>query len=209
MRTTMGVGAAALLCGQALGAVSGTGGMAVSIAPPATTALDANESNTQARVFVEAQSHTLAAGLPADITVAGLYDAPGDLTPGVIAPGTVVNSHYLWTDPVGDAVQVYEGFVEFDQPALGIIVLRAGLNGTDVLLGNPLTLYADNAARGLELSTNADRVALSVSLFRVTFRFTTSGATDDIRVITAVPGVPAGAALVAAGGWALARRRRR
>lgn len=207
MRTMICVCAGAL-CASAHGAVSGTGGMAVSIAPPATTVLDANESDTQARVFAEAQTVTLAAALPVDITVAGLYDAPGDLTPGVIGAGTVVNSHYLWTDPVGDAVRVYEGFVEFNQPILGVIVLRAGLNGTDALLGNPLTLYADNAARGLELSTNADRVALSVSLFRVTFRFTTSGATDDIRVITAVPAAPA-AALGTFAGLALARRRRR
>lgn len=187
--------------------ITGTGGSAVQIAPPASTVLGATEHTTQAWAFNEVTGLTLAAALSVDATTPGVYASPGVLTPGTIPAGTVINSHYLYSDPVGDALGTYEGFVDFDQPILGVIVLRSSLNATDALLGAPGTTYGDNAARGLELSANADRFVISISQTRVSFRFLTTSATDDIRIITApAPGMAC--SMLGAGLVLLARRRR-
>lgn len=194
------------LAGAAQGAITLTGGDALLGPAPASTLLDATESNTIARAFNEASSFTLATNLPVNATSPGVYTSNGALTPGVIAAGTVVNSHYLYADPVGDGPAMYEGFMEFDQPILGVIVLRGTLNSTD-FLGAAGTLYGDNAARGMELSGN-EAFTITLSQFRVNFRFNTSGATDDIRVITAVP-APGVAVMVGAVAALSVRRRQR
>ncbi|MDX2131412.1 MAG: hypothetical protein SFY69_05105 [Planctomycetota bacterium] len=204
-RMMMAVGALALASGVSSGAVTGVGGAATVIAPPASTVLGANQSNTQAWVFTEG-TVVLASALTLNATTPGMYTSAGSLTPGSVAAGTTVQSHYLYTDPDGSAARTYEGFVEFDQPILGVIVLRSNLNASDAALGAPGTAYADNAARGLELGSNADAFAITVSQFRVNFRFVTSTATDDIRIITAP--APAGAALAGLCGLVALRRRR-
>lgn len=190
---------------SAQAAVTSAGGSAVIIAPPPSTLLGANQSLTQAWAFNEVSNFTLATNLPVNATTPGTYTSNGSLTPGSIAAGTVINSHYLYSDPVAGALTTYEGFVEFDQPILGVICLRADLNSTD-FLGAPGTAYGDNAARGLELS-QAERFTITIAGNRVNFRFETSTATDDIRVITAVP-APGSAALLGLGGLLAARRRR-
>ncbi|MDX2146822.1 MAG: hypothetical protein SFZ23_04810 [Planctomycetota bacterium] len=200
--------ASAALAGAAtvsFGAISSVTGSALLISPPPSTALGALQSNTRAPAFDERQDLVLGAGLSVDITTPGIYDALSDLTPGVIAAGTRVHSHYLYADPERRESTVYEGSVLFDQQVLGIIVLRSALNASDAALGAPGTIYADNEARGLEFGQ--DRVTLVLSGNRVNFRFTTSTATDDIRVITAVP-APAGVLALAPALLATLRRRR-
>lgn len=190
-----------------MGGITAVGGSATLIPAPPSTVLGANQSGTSAWAFNEAGPITLAAPVEVNVTAPGLYTSDASLTPGIIPAGTTVFSHYLYSDPVGGAVSTYEGFVEVDQPIIGIMVLRNRLNATDAIFGAPGTLYADNSARGLELATNADSFRLTVSGNRVEFVFRTSTATDDIRIIT-VPGAGAtglaGVALTAA-----ARRRRR
>lgn len=190
---------------SAQGALTTSGGSAVIIAPPASSVLGATESNTQAWAFNEVTNFTLATNLLVNATTPGTYTSNGSLTPGFIAAGTVINSHYLYSDPVGGSTEAYEGFVEFDQPILGIICLRSDLNSTD-FLGALGTSYGDNSARGLELA-QAERFTITIAGTRVNFRFTTSTATDDIRIITAVP-TPGALALLGLGGLVTARRRR-
>ncbi|MFN5944471.1 MAG: hypothetical protein ACK5ZG_09830 [Phycisphaerae bacterium] len=194
-----------VLAGASQAAITTTGGDAVLSPAPASTLLGAIESNTIARAFNEVSSFTLATNLPVNATTPGVYSSNGSLTPGVIAAGTVVNSHYLYVDPVGDGPAMYEGFVEFDQPILGVIVLRNGLNSSD-FLGAPGTTYGDNVARGMELSGN-EAFTITLSQFRVNFRFNTTTATDDIRIITAVP-APGAAAMIGLAATACLRRRR-
>lgn len=190
---------------QTLLGIGGTNGQAVEIAAPLSTVLNANQSNTEARVFAERTNWTLAADLNVNETRPGLYDAESDLLPGVIASGTQINSYYLWADPEGAAARRYEGSVTFDQPILGVILSRELLNVTD-FLGAPGTAYGDNNARGLELGANADRFSLSISGNVLRFNFNTSTATDDIRIIT----VPApGAAVMGGLGLMILGRRRR
>lgn len=194
---TAGVGRAGIVA---------SGGAATLGPAPASVLLDAVESNTAAPVFIESENLTLSVGLPVDVTAAGTVDALGDLTPGVIPAGTLLNSYFLFSDPVGNTASTYEGFVEFDQPILGVIVTRDNLAASDLLVGNPGTTYGDFPARNLELGANSDRVVLSVSRFRLGFRFSTSSAADHVRVITAP--TPGAAALLAAAGLVGARRRR-
>lgn len=204
--TIVAVTAFALAAGTSHAGVAAVGGATVQIAAPASAALGALQNNTNAWLFAERQGLTLASALSVDASGAGIYNAPGTLNGGTIASGTTVDSYYLYSDPVGGTSEVYEGFVRFDQPILGVIVLRAGLNGSDLLLGNPATIYADNNARGLELSTNADRFTITVSEFELRYVFRTSGATDDIRIITApTPGV---LSLAGISGLVALRRRR-
>jgi uncharacterized protein (TIGR03382 family) len=195
----------AACAGSASAAITATGGDATLVSPPASTVLGATESNTVAWAFNEAVTYTLTAPLDVDVTTPGLYTSAASLTPGVLPIGTVVNSHYLYSDPVANASNTYEGTVDFDAPVIGIIVLRRNLNASDYL-GASGTLYGDNSARGLEVSVSSDTFRLSVSGTRVSFRFETSGATDDIRVLTIpTPGALSLAGVVLAG---LTRRRR-
>ncbi|HYF13604.1 MAG TPA: hypothetical protein VD971_00880 [Phycisphaerales bacterium] len=191
----------------AFGGIVGTGGDAIFIAAPASTALGALESDPNVHAFNEASNLVLSAGLPVNATTPGIYTSNGSLTPGIIPAGTAVNSHYIYSDPVGGGLETYQGFVDFDAPILGVIILRAALNGTDALLGAPGTVYADNAARGMELS-QGEHFTITISGTRLIYDFDTSSATDDIRVITAVP-TPAGVGLAAACGLLAMRRRRR
>lgn len=188
----------------ALAAITAVGGAAVQIGPPASVNLDALESNTSAFVFPERQGFFLPVPLSVDITAVGLVSSAGDLTPATIPAGARVSSYLIHSDPVASGTALYEGFVEFDETIIGLIVLRSTLGASD-FIGNPLTTYADYAARGMELGN--DQVRLVVGRSRVDFRFNTSGATDDIRVITLVP-TPASTALLGLGGLIAIRRRR-
>lgn len=200
--TTLTAGLA--FASAARAAVVTTGGAAALGPAPSSVLLNATESNTAAPVFAERQHVTLASGLSVDISTAGLYDAPGDLTPAMLPAGMRVSSYYLFSDPVGQAQNAYEGFVVFDEPIIGIIVERPALSASDTVLGLAATTYGDFPARDLELG--GDRVLLTVSTFRIDFRFSTSSAADHIRIVT-LP-APGAAAAALMGMLAAARRRR-
>lgn len=202
------IGFAAIGCASlAEGSViSGTGATTI-VSPPASVLLGASESNTNTMAFDEVQNFLLPVSVAVDITAVGLVSAAGDLTPGVIPAGTRVSSHLLRSDPIGSGVSVYEGSATFDGLIVGIIVNRQLLNLSDAALGNPLTTYGDYEARGLEIG-GGDTVRLVVGRTTVTYRFSTSTATDDIRVITIVPATSSAGVLGLAGLAALKRRRR-
>ena len=205
IRPTTFVGAVALVSVCAHASIVATGGDAVLIGAPASSALGAMESSTVAPCWNEVSTFTLTAPLAVNATVPGMYASVGSLTPGVIPAGTVVSSHYLYSDPVGSGAGLYQGFMDFDQPVIGVIVLRPELNASD-WVGAPGPVYADNVARGMEVVSN-EFFFLSVSTFRVGFQFNTTSATDDIRVITLVPAP--GVAGICAGLGVFALRRRR
>ncbi len=204
-RTIAFVSAAALVPALAQASIVASGGDVLLIPPPPSMALGALESNTTTHAWNEVSSFTLTAPLSVNATLPGTYASVGSLTPGVIPAGTVVSSHYLYSDPVGSSAGLYQGFMDFDQPVIGIIVLRPELNASD-WVGAPSTIYADNVARGMEVISN-EFFFLSVSTFRVGFQFNTTSATDDIRVITLVP-APGVAGVCAFAGLLTARRRR-
>ncbi len=199
-----GACALVLVCGSARGVIVANGGDTIVIAPPPSCALDVSEDNTFARAWNEG-TFTLTAPLALNATLPGNYTSVGSLTPGVIPAGTTIQSHYVYSDPIGSPVQMYQGFLDFDQPILGVIILRPQLNASDVV-GAFGTTYADNVARGMEVSAN-ENVFITISQLRVGFMFNTTTATDDIRIITAVP-APGALGFFGAAGLLAARRRR-
>jgi hypothetical protein len=204
VKVLIAAASSALAAGSSMGSISSVSGAVALISPPVSTALNATESDTAAWAFDEVQGYTLPVGIAVNATLAGSYLSNGSLTPGVIPAGSVVNSHYIYADPFTGGT--FDGTVIFNQPIIGVIVLRSELNASDAFLGAPGTIYADNSARGMELNANADRFQIDVGLFEIRFRFSTGTATDDIRVLT-IP-APATAGLVSIAALAAVRRRR-
>lgn len=187
--------------------IVGTGGSAVIAVPPADIGIDQWESNTETRAWFE-RSLTLSAPLTLDAVNMGLISNTGDPIPGQVGIGTAITSYMLRADPISHVVLT--GYLQFDQPILGVLFLRSSLNGSDSLLGLPGVLYNQNPQRGVDLSdpTDPDSFTISSDRMRIDFSFGVGGWTDDIRIVTAVP-CPGGAAVGIVAGLAMARRRRR
>ncbi|MEL6328281.1 MAG: hypothetical protein AAFR38_01355 [Planctomycetota bacterium] len=119
---------------------------------------------------------------------------------GVIAAGTVVDSHYIVYDPVNNSVV---GDVIFDDDILGVISETSILAASD-FLGAPSTNYLNPGLRGLESGDS-----YMVNGDTITVRFSASTPGDYVRVITLskIP-TPGAAATLALGGLVAARRRR-
>jgi hypothetical protein len=178
------LGAALLSAGSLRAEVVATSGAVVQIAPPASVALNALESDTEIRVFDEQQAVVLGGGVSVDISAPGLYDDPADLTPATIPAGAVVDSHLLHFDIVFTGVPFTStGTVQFADRILGVIVSDALVDLSDGL-GAAGTTYppAGIVFRGAELfetdtlEVGCDTITLSLEAFE-TF--------DHIRVITA------------------------
>lgn len=184
------------------------GGSVALRTPPADISLGLWESATEARLWSE-RNITLASPLSLDTVNTGTVTFESELAPGQVSAGTTVASFMLHADSVGSTQSIYSGFVIFDQPILGLMVLRPGLNGSDGLLGLPGVVYNTNAQRGLEFFPQiADPFTVSADRLRIDFMFTVSDWTDEIRIVTAVPS-PGGLALILLGSAGLARRSRR
>ncbi len=178
------------------GTISTTGAIDLLPSPPPSVLLGALKSDTQLVAFQESSNLTLSQNVRVDITIAGTYQSDNSLAPGTISAGTEVDSYFLHSQPVHQP-QVYVGSITFSTPILGVIVLDAGLDRTDALLGAPGTLYpTGNVGRGLELSPTEDYVSLSSDLKTLSVHFTTHTDIDEVRILTAA--VPEPASLILA-----------
>jgi hypothetical protein len=189
-----------LACFQAeaanAGIISTTGAIDVLASPPPSVKLGDLRSDTELFTFQESSNLTLSQDVSVDITTAGTYQSKSSLTPGTISAGTEVDSYFLHSNPVHQP-QVYVGSITFSSPILGVIVLSAGLDKTDSLLGAPGTEYpTGNVGRGLELSPTEDYVTLSSDLKTLSVHFTTHDDIDEVRILTAA--VPEPASLILA-----------
>lgn len=184
-----------------------TGGSAVVAVPPADIRLDRWESETETRAWAE-QSVTLLAPLDLDHVEIGLVNETGELVPGQAIIGTAIGSYMLRCDPIGGRLTTYAGFITFDEPILGLQIVRELLNDSDTLLGLPGIQYNKNEARGLEFGAESeDQFVISPDRLRLDFIYETSTWTDDIRIVTAVP-TPATGLVMAFAATTLTRRRR-
>ena len=128
--------------------------------------------------------HRGAQRLPVDITVSGTYDDFADLTPGTIAAGTQVSSHFIHTDPVAKTKAFYDGTVTVDTDIIGLAVKTKTLNATDVL-GAPGTAYPTKN-RAVNLDTQQpDSITLEADRRTVHLHVRTKGHVDQVRIITA------------------------
>jgi len=190
-------------------AVLGVSG-AVSIIPaPADARLGMLESNTVAPLFTEVTGLKLPSNLTVDFNAPGTYNSnPGSLP--FIPAGTVVDSYYLITDPVGsdvNNVRNFSGTITFSTDVLGVIVLDPEFASSNGTLGHPGTLYSP-AGIALELGS-PDTFTLSGGRRTISFSFSSNTAADNMRIVTAAVPEPASAVLVVAGlaGVLLLRRR--
>ncbi|HXB71587.1 MAG TPA: PEP-CTERM sorting domain-containing protein [Candidatus Acidoferrales bacterium] len=199
-------------------AIPAFGGI-VSFTPPVTlipAPADARfnsvlESNTVAPLFVEMTGRTLTAPLTVDFNTPGTFNSnPVGALP-VIAAGTIVDSYYLVTDPVGadpNNNRNFAGSITFDVPVLGLIVLDPEFASSNAAVGHTGTQYSTSGV-GFELG-GGELVALSADRRTVRFNATSAPAADDIRIITAAEAPePASIALFASGLAVLGLIRRR
>jgi hypothetical protein len=180
--------------GKAKGGIIATTGEVNVIAPPPSVQLGAVESNTQIPTFAERVRFSLPTSVAVDITAAGTYANNPTLTPGTIGAGTLVDSYYMYSDPIDSNSIMFDGSATFNTNILGVIVLNNTLNGSDPILGAPGTLYPTGlSARGMELTPGEDSVTISADLRTLTFHGSTDTSQDTVRIITAaspVSGVP-------------------
>lgn len=190
-------------------AILGVSG-AVSIIPaPADARLGMLESNTVAPLFTEVTGLKLPSNLTVDFNAPGTYNSNPVSLP-FISAGTVVDSYYLITDPVGsdvNNVRDFSGTITFSTDVLGVIVLDPEFASSNGTLGHPGTLYSP-AGIALELGA-PDMFTLSGSRRTISFSFSSNTAADNMRIVTAAVPEPASAVLVVAGlaGVLLIRRR--
>lgn len=149
-------------------------------AAPASVVLGVNESDTLIKVFDEQQSVVLGSSLA--------FDQLTDITPGEIAQGTCVNSHYIHFDNVGESGKRGVGSATFDAPIIGLLTSDATLDATDATLGAGGTTYDNGLTnRGLEQGAptwNFQDIIFDVSGDTLSFDLQVFNVFDGLRVIT-------------------------
>src|SRR5205823_2620693 len=138
-------------------------------------------------LFNERRGVSLSSSVGVDVSTPGSYSSVAGLSPGNISAGTIVDSYYLHADPVGisgSAPQLQAGGVTFPTDVLGLIVLDPSLSGSDSALGISGTSYPAGG-RALDLGSPTDTVSFSADRRTVILHLSNSGASDDVRVITA------------------------
>jgi hypothetical protein len=178
-----------------------SGGSVQPIAPPASVADSALESNSFVRFFNEKTAFLLNQNVSADITQPGTVGNSVDLTPGIISANQLIDTYLLHADPVGpgNPAVTYAGTVTFELPILGLLVQTNSLNVTDGVLGSPSTIYTPAGSRGFEWPSSlavGDIVQLSADFRTITFVLKATSQYDQIRVITT--GVPEPSAIALA-----------
>lgn len=188
----------------------------VPIAAPPSVQPGALTNQTDAYVFLE-KTLTLGSPLAVDISSPGLYNSSSPSSVGVIPAGTDVSSYMIHHESVNQAYSFIYITFTFPEPVLGIITTDAGLDATDLSLGNPGTLYPTGLEfRGLEMpyTITPDSVFWAGNQVFVAVASTTALVLDQMRVITtATIPVPEPASITlsafAAAGLALACWRKR
>ncbi len=154
--------------------------------------------------FDEGQNIVLTANLNVDDLANGVGGGTGA---GILSAGTVVASHYVFFDPLGNTTQ--KGYVEFDSNILAVLSSTSNLANSDFLINTGVN-YLNPVARGLEAG---DDVIIS-GLKRIDVDWFASSPGDFIRVLTAhspgaVPEPTTLAIWVTLGGLGLIAARRR
>lgn len=184
----------------ASGAITGTTGQALQIAPPASAGPGALQS-FQAFAWDE-QTVTLATLFVNESANPGTSAAP---TPGFLS-GTF-DSHFIHFENVPGVVAA-QGTVSFNNPIVGVIFVNTDLDSTDASCGAFGTVYPTGyPLRGLATTPPSGFTYVGNTLSFSFINFNPPNHLCQVRVFTAVPA--AGPAALAALGAGLGLRRRR
>ena len=166
---------------------SGFSGQVAVISAPKTVEVNKLESNSNAMFFQEQQNVTLNKTLTVDASKSGSYVHDSSFKPANILAGNKVNSYYLHADKVGQTLSFVHarGTITFNEPILGVITTRAGLNNSDYLGGTTTTYPTSGRLMDSSDMINPDWFSVSDDRKTITFDFQTSTHSDDIRIITA------------------------
>lgn len=152
--------------------------------PPESVVAGAAESNFLV-AFEESSAITLSSDLGIDANAPGTYNSNSSLVTESIAAATVVNSYLVHFDPEGTTSTSRSGTITFERDILGVIVLSASLDASDLIIGSSTTTYPASGAdtvRGYELGSNEYfRIAEDGRSIRVTAN--AQNGTDQIRVV--------------------------
>ena len=215
MKRTLTLGLMALAYSSAFAGIASFGGQADMLVAGPAVGYKANFFNdgpgAKAHGWNERQGVTLTNNLVVDISAPGAYNGNANAN-AIIPAGTVVNSHYIYFDPIQN--QGVGASFTFDAPILGIIIRENTNAATDHLLASdfliPGVVPAGNLApgwfnaRGMEPTDLINWVGANT--IRIDWDASNPG--DQIRVITGVPEPATMTALSLAGAFLLRRRKR-
>ncbi len=167
--------------------------------PPGSVEEGILEHNDRIRLFTEREQQRVAAGplggVPVDLLVPQAladptrYDEFADLTPGVVPEGTIVSSHFLHFDTVGNQWFELGGSVTFDSPIIGVILSDATLDGSENPNGNdfrrPGTDYPTGLAdRRWEMGGEFGYIIISNNRRTLYVNAAVENVVDQMRVLT-------------------------
>jgi len=166
--------------------VNMTGNVA-DVSPPPSVVFNSVESNTLIRAFVERECYALPSDVTVNISRPGKYDSRSDLTPATISAGTVVDSHFLFFDPIGSQNATSSGSITMAGDIIGLICMDSELDRTDGVLGRPGTRYpGGQGARGYEMG--AEIVSLDSGMRTLTIHnYHSTFPGENVRILT-MPG---------------------
>ncbi|MBL8886768.1 MAG: PEP-CTERM sorting domain-containing protein [Phycisphaerales bacterium] len=201
---------AALVAANSEAAILGTFGQVTQIAQPADAQLDVLTTTSFAYCWNEVQDVALSQDVWVNAFAPGNYNSSGSLTNTQIAQGTRVRSHYIHFDAPPGGSGAIQGFVKFDRPIIGVIVLNTPgfrhLDDSD-FLGAPTLFTSGSDFRGMEMVNDSFTITVSGDTLQFSMGISQPG--DFIRVLTEGD-VPAPSVLSLAGMslFAIGRRRR-
>jgi|GEM_PF-1125382 hypothetical protein len=171
--------------GDAGALIGSSSGDILFISPPPSVLNGALQDATRVLAFNEQQGVTLASVLRADFVNPGTYNDPTDLGTVTLPAGTVVDSHFVHSDPTVGGNPNRTFTLNFPTAILGVVATRTRLAASDVL-GAAGTTYPGAAVnRELEFSTGSGAdVVILPDQRTIQATFQTPGAVDDMRVLT-------------------------
>jgi len=176
---------AALVGSGANAAILGTFAQVTQIAQPADAQLDVLTTTTFAYCWNEVQDFALDRDVWVNAHTPGTYASPGSLVNTQVLQGTIVRSHYIHFDAPPGGSGAIQGFVKFDRPIIGVIVLNTPgfrfLDDSD-FLGAPTLFTSGSDFRGMEMVN--DSFTITVSGDTIQFSMGISQPGDFIRVLT-------------------------
>jgi hypothetical protein len=189
--------------------VIGTTGQVTIIAPPPDVTVNGPvESNTTGFFFTERTGLALPSTLTVDFTSTGSHTANPVAPLPTISAGTLVDSYYFVTDPIGSDVnnlRNFDGSFTFSTDILGVIALDPEFASSNAALGHPGTSYSASGV-AYEMGNPRDSFIISADRRTLTFSSSANTAADDLRIITSAVPEPGSAVLIVAGLLGLAFR---